>query len=69
MIPGFRRVDGGKTSRPLQFDYENVKVWKSVIPPHVPLPFHRHDHPHVISTLTRGAMNIVEQSGATVSHI
>lgn len=67
---GFSMAEAtGKTGRIPQFDNENVKVWKSVILPHDPLPFHRHDHPRVIVALTGGTMDIVEQSGATETHV
>ena len=51
------------TSRTPQFDNAEVKVWKSVVLPHSPLPLHRHDHPRVIVALTGGTMRIAEEQG------
>lgn len=58
----------GKTGREPQFDNAEVKVWKSLVLPHDPLPFHRHEHPRVIIALTGGTMQILEQSGARETH-
>ena len=56
------------TGREPQFQDAEVKVWKSVVMPNSPLPFHRHDHPRVIVALTGGAMKIVEQTGQSEIH-
>lgn len=62
---GFAAAEtSGKTGREPQFQNAEVKVWKSVIMPHDPLPFHRHEHPRVIIALSGGTMQIVEQSGS-----
>lgn len=58
-----------KTQRFPQFENDEVKVWKSVITPHTPLSFHRHDHPRVIIALNGGTMKIVEQNGPTETHV
>jgi quercetin dioxygenase-like cupin family protein len=58
----------GETGRVLQFENDQVKVWKSVVQPHAPLPLHRHEHPRVIIALVGGTMKIVEQSGSTETH-
>lgn len=66
---GFAGADTmGKTGREPQFDNPDVKVWKSVIQPRDPLPFHRHEHPRVIVALEGGTLQIVEQSGARETH-
>jgi len=52
-----------KTGREPQFENSDVKVWKSVVMPNSPLPFHRHDHPRVIVALGGGTMKILEKSG------
>jgi beta-alanine degradation protein BauB len=58
-----------QTQRYLQFENEEVKVWKSVIVPHAPLGMHRHEHPRVIIALSGGTMKIVEQDGASETHV
>jgi quercetin dioxygenase-like cupin family protein len=58
----------GKTGRQPQFDNADVKVWKSVILPHDPLPLHRHDHPRVLIALAGGTMQIVDQGGPRETH-
>jgi beta-alanine degradation protein BauB len=57
-----------KTERVPQFENDQVKVWRSVVMPHSPLPLHRHDHPRVIIALAGGTMNIVTQGGPTETH-
>jgi len=58
-----------QTQRILQFENDDVRVWRSVITPNAPLTMHRHDHPRVIIALTGGTMSIVEQSGPAESHV
>jgi quercetin dioxygenase-like cupin family protein len=53
----------------LQFENDDVLVWRSVISPGVPVPMHRHDHPRIIIPLRGGTMKIVEQSGAVEEHV
>jgi quercetin dioxygenase-like cupin family protein len=57
-----------QTGREPQFENAEVKVWKSVVLPHSPLPLHRHEHPRVIIALTGGTMQIVEENGSTETH-
>jgi len=57
-----------QTGREPQFQNAEVKVWKSVVLPHSPLPLHRHEHPRVIIALTGGTMQIVEDTGATETY-
>lgn len=57
-----------QTGREPQFENAEVKVWKSLVLPHSPLPLHRHEHPRVIIALTGGTMQIVEENGATETH-
>jgi hypothetical protein len=57
------------TQRIVQFENENVKVWKSIVIPHAPLTMHRHEHGRVIIALRGGTMKIVEQSGASEAHV
>ncbi|HEY3785274.1 MAG TPA: hypothetical protein VGL55_08350 [Steroidobacteraceae bacterium] len=56
------------TGREPQFENADVKVWKSVVLPHDPLPFHRHEHPRVIVALHGGTMKILEQTGQSELH-
>jgi beta-alanine degradation protein BauB len=57
------------TQRFVQFENDNVKVWKSVVVPNAPLTMHRHEHGRVIIALKGGTMKIVEQSGASEAHV
>ena len=57
-----------QSGREPQFENSEVKVWKSVVLPHAPLPLHRHEHPRVIIALTGGTMDIVEKGGARERH-
>jgi quercetin dioxygenase-like cupin family protein len=57
-----------KTERFPQFENDEVKVWKTVVQPHEPLPLHRHDHGRVIVALTGGTMNVVSPQGAIEPH-
>jgi uncharacterized RmlC-like cupin family protein len=57
------------TQRIVQFENEDVKVWKSIVTPHAPLTMHRHEHGRVIIALKGGTMKIVEQSGASEAHV
>lgn len=57
-----------QTGREPQFENAEVKVWKSLILPNSPLPFHRHEHPRVIIALTGGTMKILEETGQSETH-
>ena len=52
-----------------QFDNDDVRVWRTTVLPHAPLTMHRHEHPRVIIALEGGTMNIVEQTGASETHV
>jgi quercetin dioxygenase-like cupin family protein len=57
------------TQRVVQFENDEVKVWKSIVAPNSPLPPHRHDHPRVITALIGGTMKIVDQDGTSEVHV
>ena len=57
------------TQRVMQFENDDVKVWKSVVVPHAPLAMHRHEHGRAIIALRGGTMKIVEQNGASEPHV
>jgi beta-alanine degradation protein BauB len=57
------------TGRIMQFENDDVKVWKSIVVPNAPLAMHRHEHGRVIIALRGGTMKIVEQSGANEVHV
>ena len=57
------------TQRVVQFENDDVKVWKSIVVPHAPLTMHRHEHGRVIIALKGGTMKIVEQSGGSEAHV
>src|SRR5579863_4962361 len=52
-----------QTGREPQFENGAVKVWKSLILAHNPLPLHRHEHPRVIIALRGGSIELLEESG------
>jgi quercetin dioxygenase-like cupin family protein len=52
-----------QTGHVLQFENDKVRVWKSLILPNSPLPFHRHEHPRVLIALQGGKMKILEETG------
>ena len=57
------------THRIVQFENDDVKVWKSIVVPHAPLAMHRHEHGRVIIPLKGGTMKIVDQSGGSEAHV
>jgi hypothetical protein len=57
------------TQRVVQFENDEVKVWKSIVVPNAPLTMHRHEHGRVIIPLRGGTMKIVEQSGGSEAHV
>jgi hypothetical protein len=57
------------TQRIVQFENDDVKVWKSIVVPNGPLTMHRHEHGRVIIALKGGTIKIVEQSGASEAHV
>jgi beta-alanine degradation protein BauB len=57
------------TQRIVQFENDDVKVWKSIVVPHAPLTMHRHEHERVIIALKGGTMKIVEQTGTSEAHV
>jgi quercetin dioxygenase-like cupin family protein len=57
-----------RTERFPQFENDEVKVWKTVVQPHEPLPLHRHDHGRVIVALAGGTMNVVSPQGEIEPH-
>jgi hypothetical protein len=57
------------TQRVVQFENDDVKVWKSIVVPNAPLTMHRHEHGRVIIPLRGGTMKIVEQSGGSEAHV
>jgi hypothetical protein len=58
----------GGTQRTLQFENEEVAVWKAVVPPNAPLAMHTHQHPRVIIALTGGTMKVVNEDGTFEMH-
>ena len=63
------RSQQSSTQRIVQFENDDVKVWKSIVIPNAPLTMHRHEHGRVIIALKGGTMKIVEQSGASEAHM
>lgn len=57
------------TERILQFENDQVKVWRSVIAANASLAMHRHEHPRVIVALSGGTMIIAEDNGKSESHV
>jgi hypothetical protein len=54
--------------RTLQFENNEVSVWKTLIPPNAPPSMHTHEHPRVLIALTSGTMNTVYENGPTEAH-
>ena len=52
-----------------QFENGDVRVWRTTVMPNAPLALHRHDHPRVIVPLRGGTIRIVQQSGASETHL
>lgn len=63
------KAQSSPTQRVPQFENSHVKVWKSTIAPNAPLAPHRHDHGRVIIALQGGTIKIVDQSGASETHV
>ena len=59
----------GGLQRTLQFENEQVAVWRTVVPPNSPLVMHTHQHPRVIVALTGGTMKVVNEDGSSEMHI
>jgi hypothetical protein len=52
-----------------QFENDEVKVWKAIVPRDAPLAMHTHEHARVIVALAGGTMKIVNEVGpAEVQH-
>lgn len=51
------------THRVLQFENEQVRVWKTIIMPHQPLKMHRHDCSRIVVGLKGGMLKKVEKTG------
>ncbi|HTS27746.1 MAG TPA: hypothetical protein VMH81_17850 [Bryobacteraceae bacterium] len=58
----------GGAQRILQFENEDVAVWKSVVAPNAPLSMHTHQHPRVIVALAGGTMKVVNEDGTSELH-
>ena len=58
----------GGVQRTLQFENEDVAVWKAVVPPNAPLAMHTHQHPRVIVALTGGTMKVINEDGTSEMH-
>lgn len=57
-----------QTGRTPLFENPQARVWKSVIAPNSPLPFHRHEHPRALIALKGGTMKILEATGESETH-
>lgn len=51
-----------------QFENDDVAVWKTVVPPNLPLAMHTHQHPRVIIPLTGGTMKVAYEDGSSETH-
>lgn len=58
----------GGPQRTLQFENEEVAVWKTVVPPNAPLVMHTHQHPRVIIALVGGTMKVLNEDGSSEIH-
>jgi hypothetical protein len=55
--------------RTLQFENEEVTVWKSVIPAKNPLAMHTHAHPRIITALVGGTIRIANEDGTSETQV
>lgn len=62
---GFAAGTATVTGRTPLFENPQARVWKSVIAPNSPLPFHRHEHPRALIALVGGKMKILEHDGSS----
>ncbi|HUN89474.1 MAG TPA: hypothetical protein VMU28_11815 [Terriglobales bacterium] len=51
-----------------QFENQDVRVWRTVVPPNAPLKMHTHQHPLVIVALTGGTVKVVYEDGTFELH-
>jgi hypothetical protein len=68
LTPQESKTFQGGAQRTLQFENEEVAVWKSVVPPNAPLVLHTHQHPRVIVALAGGTMKVVHEDGSSEDH-
>jgi hypothetical protein len=54
--------------RIVQFENEDVRVWKTIVKPNTQLIMHTHEHPRVIIALSGGTMKVVNESGPSDVH-
>lgn len=52
-----------ETQKILQFENEQVKVWKTIIPPNQALTMHRHDRARVVIGLKGGVLTKITEFG------
>jgi hypothetical protein len=48
--------------------FEDVAVWKTVVPHNAPLTMHTHQHARVIVALAGGTMKVVYEDGTSETH-
>jgi len=54
--------------RILQFENQDVKVWKTTLMPGGPLEMHTHEYPRVVIALSVGTMKVVNEVGPPDVH-
>jgi hypothetical protein len=55
------------TRREPQFENDQVRVWKTIIAPHQPLSFHRHENNRVLVALTDGQVRVMDTTAKEVA--
>lgn len=63
MVSSFVVASESQTHREPQFENAYANVWKTVIVPHQPLHFHRHDCSRVVIALKGGCLTKIEETG------
>ncbi len=58
-------LDAEKTQRILQFENEDVKVWKTILMPNDPLPMHAHNDKRILVALTDTSLKVTNDKGET----
>ena len=55
--------------RTVQFENDDVTVWRTVVPSNLPLAMHTHQHPRVIIPLAGGTMKVAYEDGSSEMHV
>lgn len=68
LTPQQSSVPASGGQRTVQFENDDVAVWRTLVTPNAPLTMHTHEHPRVIVALAGGTMKVVNEDGTTEMH-